>query len=396
VPTFAWTISQGTYGKLGTAVIESSVVDFQNNQINLDNLNAVAGVTAGGHIPVSVTINGKTVFGGNYCFGHYTFHDNHIEITCRDFASALFDTKRSLADLNYNQQTVSQMITQFAQYVSLPTPDIQISNDPIVGTVFDAVGLTTGGVTYNTYPRPLWEIAQFLAKWVGAQIYTDPQGVIHVHDLPTGGTTRQYQWFVDPQAAAADFQLPVLEYEVLHQPERNKNFSVIVKSHHGQRAQDYMHTVTVNGQSVTLSGNKTLGAGFFSANGGGVQARSVLSAAQNGIPTLIFRYDGLIQSEVQAKAEGIAREIAKRLFVNTIKVDGDPTLKPLEQITIIEGQQGTTLGFAQKQLYISEVIHNFRMPENITHGSGFSTTIKALTFPPGASDVDPDTLAGGL
>lgn len=374
---FSWSVDVGTYGQIGKVSAKTTVSLLRAAGITLDTLASNAN---GGKIPLTVSVNGNTIFTGTYLHGFYAFHADEVEIWGRDLSAVLFDTKRSVASIGYENTTVSQFISNICSRFGVPL-SISIENNPYVGTVFESSGQQMGGSSMATYPQPLWNLIVFLVKQTGAQIYTTADGMLHVVSAPTTPITTRYSWLATPGEFENSIH-PILMLDVLHQPERNKNFAVVFISHHAQQVAFYTHTVTVAGEDIETPGIKTIPAGFYKGNVG-QQIQSALSSRGLGIPVFEFRQDGLTQDAVRANAEGIAKLIAQKLFVMHAVIDGNPNLLPNQQIQIFESQPGSLLGFASKQMFISELRHSCGIPQgHDISNDGFLTTMKLLSLPP--------------
>lgn len=379
VDCFYWRVEKGTYGKLGNVVAKTSLSWLNAKSVDIGGLQK-----AKDKVPVSVLLNGDTVFGGVYTQAFYDANADEVEIHCRDYAGALFDARRSLADLQLDNIKVSELVQKIAQQFKYDT-DVQISNDPLIGTILD------NSSKYATSPRPLWGLLVYLARQVGANIHCDDDGKLIMHDEATG-KTQNWIWGSQPSNNSSD-KTPILKLKWLHQPERNKNFSVIVRSHHQQSTEITIGHASIAGEEIQIEGQKNIPAGFYTG-ADSAKFKSQTTTAGLGIP--IYYYtgkDGLKASEVQASAEGIAREIAKRLLVVDATIDGDGSVEPNMQLNI-EDQSNQLLGFANQQLFISQVSHEFHMQDSESVGEeGVKTTVKALTTPPPKVDsIDTETI----
>lgn len=415
-PCYQWSTDIGTYGQIGRGTIKTSITALNNAGINLDTLNAStftvgAGSSIGGslsvassnNIPITIAVNNVTIFGGYYFFGVYEHHMDEAEISFRDYACVFFDSKTSLATLKLANKSVSDLVTEICQSKGL-TPQINIPEaiaDESVGSIFTGLGVSSSApsgqvANFSSYPRSLWSVLVFLARAVGANIYTVPTanvqgttstltdlnpGTLFFEQFPTNPVINRFYWM--PQMPlVGPFPRPIRRLTTLHQPQRNKNFAVVVKSFHGP-------SVEISTAAATVTN-----AGVFSASGSGAQVRSLLSNAGNGIPVYEFRIDGLLSGDVQAKAEEIANAIAAKLFVQTCVVDFDSSLRPLQQAVIIPANGAIgLLGFQSPTMYINGVTHSM----NINQGGGVGeggliTVLKLLNLPPASNPLTADSL----
>ena len=245
-----------------------------------------------------------------------------------------------------------------------------------------------------TYPQTMWQLLNYLARMVGASIYTTPDQVLNFKTILAGGNNNVYTWraspdqlglFVGPATGTAQAQ-PIENLEFTHQPARNQNFSVVVVSHHQQSTVQTVNTVTVAGQPIPVSKTKTIGAGFYTGNFG-IQLKNVLAAQGNGHPIYTYNISGLNPDDCRAMAQGIAVDIARRMLICTLRADGNPSIQPLQQVQIGEVIAGDLLGFADRTLYVNGVDHYFDCPQGEGEGGGLWTEIKALTVPPAVQNV---------
>lgn len=396
IPAFRGKVSIGSYGQLGTAEVHTSLAALKAQKIDFPALSSA------NNLPVNVSLNGKRIFGGTYMYGYYTPHNDEAHLVCRDYAGALFDSKRSIAELNIQNQHVSDLVQQICQqFGDGLTAQINIQNDPLVGTI-----LNDGAVSV-TYPQSMWQLLNFLARQVGASIYTTEDQILVFESQIAGAANTVYTWRARPDqlglflgpATGTNSARPIKDLEFLHQPARNRNFSVVVVSHHQQTCVQTVSTVTVAGQNIQNVAPKSIPAGYYSGQFGKTLS-NILNTKGNGIPIYLFNESGLTPAQCQDRAQSIAQNIARRLLVVTLLVDGNQDIKPLQQIQIGEAIQGDLLGFADQALYISGVDHHFDMPqgEDLSE-AGFWTTIKALTVPPVAnplSNNDVGELTGAL
>jgi hypothetical protein len=371
LPCLSWTVKQGTYGSIGSATVKTTVSLLREQGISLKSFSSAS------HTPLQISMGGTLVFGGIYFSSQPTFHEDEIEFTARDYASILFDSKRSLNEFKTENVTVSQLVTQIANQFNL-TPNVSITNNPLVGTVMDQ-GAVAGGT-----PRQLWNFLCYLARMCNGNIWTSPNGTLNFQDLQTG-STRNYIWGSTPSSGNSTggslATAPLKTLTLLHQPERNKHFTVIVLGHHGQTTTVSKQTVTVAGEDITTTSTKTIKAGVY-VGAAGTAVANVLSSSGIGIPTYTFESQGSKINEVQIEAESIAMRIAKKLLSCTAATSGDLTIKPLMKIAIDDSPDpGALLGYNTDNFYLSGVENSLSLD------NGHITTMTGLTIPPSSSQV---------
>ncbi len=382
-------VDVGTYGQIGKSHIVTTATQLQRAGIDLPAL--TNGSPRG--IDIQLTVNNQTLFGGLYLHAYYRLERDEVEIWSRDYSGILFDTKRSLADLNYQNVHVSDLVDQICRKFNLRS-FIRIHNDPLVGTVTDQ------SAVMNTYPQPLWSLLVFLARYTGAQIRMTVNGVLHFEDPDPNPTGRLYGWMFPPAAdflgPAATRPLPIMRLELIHQPQRNKNFTVFVVSHHQQSTVTTTQHVTVLGDDIPISRQRTIKAGFYSGSAG-QQVRQITGARALGLPVFEFRKDGLRPQDVQDYAQSLAREIAMKLLITTAVVGGNGDLQPGDRFVMQEGQDGALLGFNNIPQYITGVSQHLEVPQDDEIATeGWLTTIKALNLPPAQGETSPEELQNML
>lgn len=384
IPTYSWHVERGAYGQLGNADVHTSMAAMKAAGISYSDLSQQ------NETPVSLTLNGEKVFGGSYLHGFLQAEADEFHFVCRDFGGILFDTKRSLVDLNIQNQHVSDLVRQIInRFGNGLTPEINITNDPFVGNVLNE------GAVAITYPQTMWNLLNYLARSVGATISTTPDRIFKFETITATASDIIYTWRANPAQANSfvgpvtgnNQQKPIMNLQFTHQPARNRNFSVVVVSHHQQSCVQTVETVTVAGQNIQVAGTpKGVKAGYYTGVAG-AQLKNALSTAGNGIPIYQYAISGLKPDECRSRAQAIAEDIARRLLIANMKVDGNQAVQPLQQIQIGETVAGDLLGFADQALYITGVDHYFDQPqhEGYDESSGYWTGIKALTVPPVAN-----------
>lgn len=387
-----------TYGQLATASCKTSLSGLAAGIPPVD-ISQITNPTAQGanFVPLGIFGNGQQLFGGNYTHGLYTLHEDAVELWGRDFAGILFDSKQSLAVLQggYQGLTVNQFVTNIATQFNLQSNvNSTLGATTMVGYL---VNIAQAGPVMSTVPKSLWDFIVYLARWVGAQVYTTPAGVLTFTDSPAQPQIRNYMFagtLTDVQNAQC---LPVHHLTYLHQPQRNSNFAVCVISHHQKSVQVTAQTVFVAGIPITQTRNRTQPAGVY-IQSSGRHLQSVYATAGLGIPVYYVRQSGKTPDQAQAQAFGLALDISARFLVCTMTVDFDPTLAPLQQVSIqagsVAGSQNL-YGFAARTLYITSINHILEVPqeEGLSEEGGAVSVIKALTLPPPTQQLDGAALA---
>ncbi len=405
MPAYGWSVELGTYGQLARATIRTTVSKLSKAKINLKQLAA----QSTSPIDVGIMLNGDKVFGGYYHLAHGSLHENEVELVCRDYASVLFDTKRSLADLaqqiaisgfNPAEQdlfalgllpspipsaslTVGQLIAGIGQIGGFASQHLNLNVPPAILSL--PVGVTRSDAPTGvlaTVPESLWLLLVFIARMTGCTIYTTPDKILTFEDIVLGRNPHAYSWMLTPAQLAQNRPAapPVLHLDFLHQPTRNKSFSSIATTHDPKTTgTTTANTIVIDGETFNLGG---VPRGTYTASAAG-QVRGILSARGLSIPIYQSFKNGYNKSDINALSEGNASDIASKLVVWTAVVSGDLSIKPLDQVVISEGVRGAMLGFSGDLFYANSVSHHFNVPQGEAVGhDGFLTTMKLLNIPP--------------
>ena len=366
VNPLAFAVRVGCFGQIGTASIVADRGELlQSSGFDLAKSASMRGADA------SISVNGQKLFGGTY-FGHQrSLRANEVTLICRDYAGQLVDTCQSLADFDTQNQTAAQIMQQIAQRGGL-TADIQ-GADTIVGD------LTEQGAQFATHPQPLWDLIVLLARATGTNFYVSPDKQLIV--APTmAGTIFQYSWREGADAAAlfgstgTDMAIDV---EIQDQVARNGSFQVVVLSEHQKDAS------MVTGIAINVADDISSSTGQAAGIYVGGQANPVSQAISDGnltIPKYEFHIAGLTQAQAEAKAQGLAFDIAKRLLMVAVHIEGEPAITPLDKVQLLEGEPGALDGLHGVPLYISGLHHTYQTPSGLS-STGFLTTVTLLTVP---------------
>jgi len=112
----------------------------------------------------------------------------------------------------------------------------------------------------------------------------------------------------------------------------------------------------------------------------------------------VFHLQDKTLQQVQAHAERIYYDIARKLFVASGIIDGMPSLNLQDSISLVEMEVGELQGFAEVPLTIASVAHRFQMPRGKGKTeAGFTTEWKAHYLPaaPEPATEDPVLITAG-
>ena len=285
------------------------------------------------------------------------WHDDIIEIRGRDSSAILRDEFQAPSDINYNNQPISQIVTQYAQkygFTPLVTPTTMMA-----GTQFDSY--QSQEYNYADRPRPLWRSLQILAQQVGYIMFVTPRNELFF-GKPGTGAMHTYYWKPSPANVYNKSQLPVHTLTAIQQSRRCNNFTVNVYAvdHNNNNQRAFATTVVYNG---TASSGQAASKNAIAAGSGFVYNRHPF---------------GLTPENAQQTADAIAEEIQRRELVFQATVDGDPTVNVNDKVTFLASTAGDLFSLNNQRLVIAGLTHTFEMPHyEATDGAGFWTNITA-------------------
>lgn len=191
---------------------------------------------------------------------------------------------------------------------------------------------------------------------------------------------------------------PVRNLRGTFSPRRNHTFTVVVLSYHPETSQTVNEAVTSVGSDIFVANTTApVKAGVYAQSAAG-QVRNLLGDYLTGKPTYVYRVHGLTPGQAAQKAAAIAADIAKRSFVINGEIDGDPTIVPGLELNFVEQYAGDMIGFANRQMTVTSVTHEYSFPQGGDSGSsgdgsgdGYLTRFAALLVkpPPGAAATLP-------
>jgi len=401
-PCYQWNTDIGTPNQLGRGEIHTSIVALEVSGINLGVLNKIVG--SGNNIPISIAVNNVTLFGGYYLFGSYEHDMDEAHIAFRDYSCVLFDSKTSIATLGTSNQTVQSLITEICTnkglnaLINLPA---EVGSQS-VGVLFNTLGVAQGGTNFGSYPKTYWSVLTLLASFCSAIVYTVPTatlsgalpsglngatpGTLVFESQPSPPVVNRLFWMPTPPiGGVGPMPTPIRKLRTLHQPQRNTNFVVIVKSYYAPACEISVSSVTVIGQDTLNSAGQVIPSGTYSQNGTGAQIRQAIQSS--GTQELLeyeFRFDGLNAAATLQRAQVLANIISSKLFIQTATLDFDSSLMPSQQVVIVPevGSVGL-IGFQAPTMTITGVSHAMNIGQGDGVGEdGLITIIKMLSLPP--------------
>lgn len=416
IPVYQFSMTGGAYGSVGHISITCTGTLLKQLGIDLFALTSGSpgyvevdlSVTqaptpqpnAGGYTPAPPPQSATTrIFGGEYVRTDYELDSDIVQIHARDWAGVLVDQKRILtkigkaveqvqaplapgrvtvAGISNENQKISNIVTSICTEFGF-NPVLNLSSDslnPTVGTLYGSADQS-----FITIPQSLWTILNQLARDTGYDVYVTPTKDLVFGEPGAGLSTLQLTF----NAAAGQGQLPCRSVKIEHHPRRNSTFRVLVISYNPSTRQATLGRATYIG--AQYAGQHGLRAGLNTGQAAVASDASILGLQKSGvnlsmtqIPLYTFNLDGLSPDQATLRAQSIATDIAKRELILTATIDGQPTIRPTQKVTLSGDVAGD---LTSSTFYISGFEQTFSMPGYGSHhaSSGWSTRITALSVP---------------
>lgn len=414
IPVYEFSMTGGAYGSVGHISITCTATLLKQLKVDLFALTSGSpgyvevdlSVTqasssppvAGGYAPVQSSSTTTRIFGGEYVRTDYTLDTDIVQIHARDWAGVLVDQKRiltkigkaveqvsaplapgrvTIAGISNENQKISNIVASICTEFGF-NPILNLSSDslnPTVGTLYGSADQS-----FITIPQSLWTILNQLARDTGYDVYVTPAKDLVFGEPGVGLPTLQLTFNVAPGQG----QLPCRNVRIEHHPRRNSTFRVLVISYNPSTRQATLGRATYIG--AQYAGQHGLKAGLNTGQAAVASDASILGLQKSGvnlsttqIPLYTFNLDGLSPDQATLRAQSIATDIAKRELILTATIDGLPSIRPTQKITL-SGDVSTDL--SSSTFYISGFEQTFSMPGHGSHASsGWSTRITALNIP---------------
>lgn len=359
-------VSLGSNGSLSTVNGTSSIAMLRSRGIDIYKENQAE---EGASIDVYAGYDGNAtrIFSGVLDEFELDMDNDVITFQGRDHAANMADTKEVPSGLDYKNQTIGQIVKQIAEKFEL-TPKV---TDP--GT--KAGTEQYGKAAYMPHAQQYWSMLQDLAAQCGYECYVTPEKELFFGPLEksAGGATADYTYAPGPQ----DSDTPIRGLKFKYQPRRNGNVDVEVVSYHPTQNKHVRGKATAKAKSANSS--KAKGKFVVGKPTKGVQSAKSGGTKPSAKPKVVRRMDGLTKEQADAKAEAIAKDIAKRQVIVSGQVEGDETIKIHSKLKVKPGQL-SVMGFDALSYFVTSVSHKFDMPSG-GEGGGYMTSITAMTEP---------------
>jgi len=366
LPVLSWEVKLGSSGSISTVRASTSVSILNIAGIDLDGLNSDQPTI---EVRAGYDDNEQLIFAGVLDKALPTFHADTVSFTGRDFGALLADSKQMISKIDYKNKTIGQIVTNIAKQQNL-TPDV---TDPGIKAGADLWDENA----YMPHAQPWWSILQTLARQCGYEVKVTPEKTLFFGPPDkAGGEQISVTW-----GAQEGDPNPLIECEGEYSPRRNGNFEVHVISYHPQRGQLIKATATSDGQSITMSSSssKSVGSRKKKARTGGGGSNSTSTSKK---PVLTFHMDGLTQEQAQERANGIAKDIAKREVILRGVLEGLPSLKVHSTLKLLGNLP--LLGWDKRDFVVTEAEHSYSVPQGNSQGGGYRTSFTAMSGVQGA------------
>lgn len=357
IPVVSMSASASTQANLGQLQAEASLALLQEEQLEIVRL----AQSMQGELPIDGYMGYEDslvhVFGGVLDGCRYT-SGFVFQITAIDHAAVFTDGKESIAKIEYKNQTVSQIIEQMAGAFDF-IPKIEDCDARPGVEMFDESH-------FIPHSQDWWSIIQKLARDNGRVAYVTPDKEL-VFEKPNSKNTHTVVFGAGP---GSNVENPILDWDFAYSPRRNQDFDVRVVSYHPQHAQLVEGYSDLPDSVVAKMSKKGKNKGFAVQVGksGIGHKRSLKSSSKpSKRPVMNFNAEGLTPEAATARAEAIARDIAKRNRIIELTIEGNLTMWPNDKVSLVEDQIDA-MGYAGEYT-ITERTHSWSMPQG-SSGSG--------------------------
>lgn len=384
-----WSVEVGVAGAIGKARLTTSRDMLKKAELSLNDLAEKDEAVELNIYATGFSGKEQKVFGGLYDRGKTKFGQNRVEIHAQDWASILVDSYQTFSEIDYQNQTPSQIVKQIATLYGFESKVDPTPGGTKAGVIFRQ------DASFTPKPNQPWRILQYLAKQIGFEIFITPHQEIVFKAPDLNAEKMELTWLADVLDKEA---IPIFELRTEDSPRRHKTFRVVVQSYHPSPPQ--MTTgmaIVVGTEQIKQSGpTKVVGNTIISSissnsihpgiyvGPAGAAVGSQLKDQLAKSPVYIFSQKGLKPDQAQQKAAAYAKEIVRRQFIAELEIDGYPEIVPQSPIVLREGEKGALDGYAGRNLAATSITHNYSMPSQ-SGGGSFKTNLVALAVPAGTT-----------
>ncbi len=359
-------------GQLATATAQCSIALMNYLGVSITSL---AQSADGATFDVQAGFDGQSdhIFGGILDHCEWDLASDSVIIKALDYGVVLRDTNATVASLlNYRNQSVGQIISTIANNNGF-TPKV---TDPGV----KAGPFMNNENSYNPHPQPYATMIQNLAEQFGYDWYTAPDKQLYFGPEQTQGSF-EVVWGASPSDKPDN---PLQDLRFLYQPRDANEFQVKVISHDPATGKLNSAHKSMNSNSLKRNKKSKSPTQIIGLSNGSKTSASKSGGTASKKLTFVYRMDGLSPEACELKAQGIAKDLAKRLVVAEGCLEGLAKLKVHSELNIMQGNLDCQ-GFDGLSYGVTEVRHHWSPPQFGGGGTGFKTHFKALAQVDGGS-----------
>src|SRR5215475_7992061 len=334
VPLESVRVHRGAYGSIGNFAVIASIsrsgLTLKDIATNVDSDQRTTVDVQVSDVVDAVTrepLNWQSLIKGDLDAVKWEYDNDHLELSGRDFAGRLAETRVVLKNSQYTNKTPPQIATLFAADAGMEADVSIVKGEKEIGYLGE-YNLAIRTAT----PIAKWSLLVLMARLSGRAVMVMPgfPPKLSFKPVDVNGTPRQLLY--GGYATTLNDTL-VKELRGEWRPSRNSTFQVIVMSYHPKTTQTVMGQTVVFGETLQYETEKTVKEGMYKGAAAGSSRLQVGEVLKNK-PAYIFYIHGLQPQECQTKSEQIAKEIAKRQFTLHGVMDGDATLQPLQPLQV--------------------------------------------------------------
>ncbi len=371
-------VTQCSYGSIGSAEIETAIVDQPFTDFLKSCRRQLIGVdvwiTADGDpSPENDLVIKTKAFSGFVDTTNYHFDRDHLVISCRDRASLLMEDDCQARQ--FDQMVIWQVVAQLANDAgldhdtnNLPSLIVQDANTSLQVGAF--LRKSKGGAL-STHRSSAWEFIQKMADAIGYVAFATPTGQLYFGPRVQAGLSALTFPF-----GGSGFNGDIRELELDHTPARNGAFHVQVSSHDPTTGATLQGTATyVNPEMAAFDGATVFNNGIVTGLAYG-QVRDLVGEIQ----IYNFFADGLTSKALQLKAIAHAMDIQAHELVLKCTIDGANNLQVGQQVRITGTNNATVDSTTFVATGVTQEIH---VPQK-DQADGFQTHLAAWSTIGGA------------
>lgn len=381
-----FSVTRGAYGSTGSFRVTSKI---QGTPISIEAVAKKVGPDQRTTVVVEVSTDGgktfKNVITGDLDEYDWDYDSDKLEIIGRDYSGRLVETRVVLKDSQYTNKTPSQIATDFANDVGL-VPDVHtVPDEQPIGYL----GENNMSIRTAT-PITKWALLVLMARLSDRAVLVNP-GVPPTLFFGPVDVTKPPKKYIYAGLGLPSDPAPVKNLRGNFKLFKNSTFQVVVMSYHPGTTKTVITTTEVAGETLQFETEKKISPGIYKQGAAGATRLQIGEILKNK-PAYFFYMHGLTPQECRNRSEALARDIAKHEFILKGTIDGDVSLAPLDNITIVTPSADQMLlksissgtppsiipfnldPFKDRQMYIASMTHTF------SFSGGFETHFQAWSL----------------